>query len=60
MNLCFMKNNGTYGKGKYTKGELAQLSRRRMIQKEHDDKSKYTRKNKHKGDWDNWYPDHGF
>lgn len=55
-----MKNNGTYGKEKYTKGELAQLSRRRMIQKEHQDTTKYSRKSKHKDDWDNWYPDHGF
>lgn len=55
-----MKNNGTYGKEKYTKGELAQLSRRRMIQKEHQDTTKYSRKNKHKDGWDNWYPDHGF
>ena len=35
-------------KEKYTKGELAQLARRRMIQKDHGDRSKYTRKPKHK------------
>lgn len=32
----------------YSKRELAQLIRRRMIQKDHGDKSKYTRKSKHK------------
>lgn len=34
----------------YSKGELAQLARRRMIQKDHGDKTKYNRKQKHKGD----------
>jgi hypothetical protein len=29
----------------YTLGELAQLARRRMIQKDHGDKTKYNRKN---------------
>lgn len=43
-----MKSNGTYGEEKYTRGELAQLARRRMIQKDHGDKNKYTRKQKHK------------
>lgn len=52
-----MKNSGTVGPEKHSKGELAQLSRRRMIQKDHGDKSKYTRKNKHKGSWDTWHPD---
>jgi hypothetical protein len=47
MILCFMKKVGTYGKEKYTKGELSQLARRRMVQKDHGDKSKYTRKIKH-------------
>jgi len=36
------------GPEKYSRGELAQLARRRMIQKDHGDKSKYTRKTKHK------------
>ena len=43
-----MKSNGTIGEEKYTRGELSQLARRRMIQKDHGDKSKYTRKKKHK------------
>ena len=33
---------------KYSRGALAQLARRRMIQKDHGDKSKYTRKKTHK------------
>ena len=33
---------------KYSPRELAQLVRRRMLQKDHGDKSKYTRKIKHK------------
>jgi len=58
-----MKKVGTYGKEKYTKGELAQLARRKMVQKDHGDKSRYTRKDKHKNDWDDydkWYPDSSF
>ena len=55
-----MKKVGTYGKEKYTKGELSQLARRRMIQKDHGDDSKYTRKSKHKNNWDDWHPDFGF
>jgi hypothetical protein len=47
-----MKKDGTYGKEKYSKGELAQLARRKMLQKDHGDESKYTRKLKHKRDWD--------
>lgn len=42
----------TYGKEKYSAGELAQLARRRMIQKDHGDKSKYNRKNKHKDSYE--------
>jgi len=34
----------------YSTGELSQLARRRMIQKDHGDKTKYDRKNK---DWKN-------
>lgn len=33
---------------KYTRGELAQLGRRNMLEKPHKDKSKYNRKSKHK------------
>lgn len=47
------------GEEKYSPGELAQLARRRMIQKDHGDKKKYKRSNK-KTDWDNWYPDQSF
>ena len=36
------------GPEKYSRGELAQLARRRMIQKDHGDKNRYTRKVKHK------------
>lgn len=46
--LFTMKKYGTYGKENYSKGELAQLARRRMVQKDHGDSSKYSRKNKHK------------
>jgi hypothetical protein len=47
-NLSIMKKDGTIGEEKYTRGELSQLARRRMIQKHHGDNSKYTRKTKHK------------
>ena len=52
----------TIGEEKYSMGELSQLARRRMIQKDHGDNSKYDRKTKHKGtnyddDDYNWYPD---
>lgn len=33
---------------KYTIGELRQLARRRMLQRDHGDKNLYTRKKKHK------------
>ena len=46
--LFTMKKDGTYGKENYSKGELAQLARRRMIQKDHTDQTKYNRKAKHK------------
>ena len=32
-------------------GHMAALIRRKMIQRDHGDKSKYTRKEKHKGAW---------
>lgn len=38
---------------KYSKGELAQLARRRMIQKDHGDAKKYSRKNL-KNNWENY------
>lgn len=47
-NLSIMKKDGTIGTGRYSRGELSQLARRRMIQKNHGDKSKYTRKIKHR------------
>ena len=34
--------------GTYSKGELEQLARRRMIQKDHGDDKKYSRKVKHR------------
>ena len=40
------------GTEKYSMGELSQLARRRMIQKDHGDKSKYNRKQKHKKGYD--------
>ena len=43
-----MKKHGTIGEQRYTRGELSQLARRRMIQKDDGDKSKYTRKKKHR------------
>ena len=36
------------GEEKYTRGELAQLARRRMLQKKHEDSGEYSRKAKHK------------
>ena len=33
---------------KYSKGELAQLGRRNMLEQPHKDKTKYSRKHKHK------------
>ena len=35
----------------YTERHLSQLIRRRMIQKDHGDENKYTRKTKHKKDY---------
>lgn len=43
-----MNQKKKIGEEKYSIGELAQLARRRMIQKDHGDNSKYTRKVKHK------------
>jgi hypothetical protein len=43
-----MKAKDKIGPEKYSRGEIAQLARRRMIQKDHGDDSKYTRKVKHK------------
>ena len=43
-----MTRKNKIGSEKYTIGHLAQLARRRMIQKDHGDKSKYSRKSKHK------------
>ena len=39
--------------GIYSERELAQLIRRKMISKEHSNKTKYTRKIKHKGNIQN-------
>ena len=39
--------------GIYSERELAQLIRRKMISKEHSNKTKYTRKQKHKGNIQN-------
>ena len=43
-----MQKDSKIGSEKYSIGELSQLARRRMIQKDHGDKSKYTRKMKHR------------
>jgi len=43
-----MKKRQKIGPEKYSMGELSQLARRRMIQKSHEDKTKYKRKIKHK------------
>lgn len=43
-----MEKDGVIGSEKYSRGELSQLARRRMLQKDHGDKSKYNRKVKHK------------
>lgn len=43
-----MKKDGVIGSEKYSRGELSQLARRRMLQKDYGDKSKYNRKLKHK------------
>ncbi len=43
-----MEQDGVIGSEKYSRGELSQLARRRMLQKDHGDKSKYNRKTKHK------------
>jgi len=48
-NTSILKNRGMkIGKEQYSMGELAQLARRRMIQKDHGDQNKYNRKLKHK------------
>lgn len=57
------KKKNTYGPEKYTRGELAQLARRKMIQKDHGDKSKYDRKkykNDTKIDEYGWYNEQSF
>ena len=46
--------NHNIGK-KGTPREVAGLVRRRMIQKDHGDKSKYTRKSKHKNKSYEWH-----
>ena len=38
--------------GTYGERELAQLIRRNMITREHKDKTKYTRKNKHRNNYE--------
>ena len=43
-----MSKEKKIGPEKYSRGELAQLARRRMIQKDHGDKKKFNRKEKHK------------
>lgn len=57
------KKNEKIGPEKYSRGELSQLARRRMIQKDHGDKSKFKRNQKHKKGYENdeynWYPDNG-
>jgi len=45
-----MKYSQHIGEEKYQLRELAQLVRRRMLQQNHKDKSKYSRKNKHSKD----------
>lgn len=47
MDMDIVTKYGTYGER-----ELAQLIRRNMITREHKDKTKYTRKNKHKINYD--------
>lgn len=42
------KNRETIGQEKYSPRELRQLIRRKMIQRDHGDDSKYSRKVKHK------------
>lgn len=52
MKLGMSQQKKKIGKEKYTMGELAQLARRRMIQKDHGDKNKYNRKEKHKKNYE--------
>lgn len=42
------KKRGLIGDEKYSHGELAQLARRKMLQKKHEDSGAYSRKAKHK------------
>lgn len=58
IDLEMKKSKREIGTEKYTRGELSQLARRRMIQKDHGDASKYNRKQKYRDDFDEWYPDH--
>lgn len=50
-----MNQQKKIGQEKYSMGELAQLARRRMVQKDHGDDSKYTRKIKHKNGFKELY-----
>lgn len=54
------KKQKLIGTEKYTKGELSQLARRRMIQKDHGSKKVYDRKKQKGTSHDNWYPDQEF
>lgn len=50
LGIIMKKNKRTVRKDheEYSMGELAQLARRRMIQRDYGDQKKYTRKSKHK------------
>lgn len=48
MSHIFFEESWNDKDSKYSKGELAQLGRRNMLEKVHKDKKKYSRKKKHK------------
>ena len=48
-----MKKGGTYS----NKEQPPHSTQHRRVQKDHEDKNKYTRKSRYKQDWDSWFPD---
>jgi len=48
MKHIFFEESWNEEDSKYSRGELAQLGRRNMLEKPHKDKTKYSRKSKHK------------
>ena len=48
MEHIYFEESWNEEESKYSRGELAQLARRNMLEQPHKDRTKYTRKQKHK------------